>query len=200
MFQYDGSEYIQLNPNTSNSSYNSNQLGGIESSQYAIKEYVNANLPFYLKYIDNFTSVNKLSQESTYQDILKAKGLIVEYKMNLITDSSSRYSWGVYLNIGPSLTLSNSFATVLNGYKNASESKAIERSMFLPKTRLFYGYESTTQNYIYAQYVDYTKYGMSEIPVLTADSSNTYLYNKFFLTTTNVSSITIDYCKLWWLV
>lgn len=41
MFQYNGSEYNQLNPSLSNLSNNSNQLGGVDSSQYATKEYVN---------------------------------------------------------------------------------------------------------------------------------------------------------------
>ena len=40
MFQYNGLEYNQLNPNLSNLSNNSNQLGGVDSSQYATKEYV----------------------------------------------------------------------------------------------------------------------------------------------------------------
>ena len=40
MFQYNGLEYNQLNPSLSNLSNNSNQLGGVDSSQYATKEYV----------------------------------------------------------------------------------------------------------------------------------------------------------------
>lgn len=73
--------------------------------------------------------------------------------------------------------------------------------MFFPKIYLTYGSDRTTQDEIYAQYVDYVpNYGMRAVPVLKKDDSNTYLYNKFFLTTTNVSSITIDYCKLWWLM
>lgn len=73
--------------------------------------------------------------------------------------------------------------------------------MFFPKIYLTYGSDNTTQDEIYAQYVDYnTRYGKSSVPVLRKDDSNTYLYNKFFLTTTNVSSITIDYCKLGWLM
>lgn len=37
MFQYDGSNYNQLNPNFANVSNNSFSLGGIESSQYFLK-------------------------------------------------------------------------------------------------------------------------------------------------------------------
>lgn len=43
MFQYDGSQYNQLIPNSSNTSINSTQLGGIESNLYATKEYVDRN-------------------------------------------------------------------------------------------------------------------------------------------------------------
>lgn len=43
MFQYDGSQYNQLIPNSSNTSINSTQLGGIESNLYATKEYADRN-------------------------------------------------------------------------------------------------------------------------------------------------------------
>lgn len=49
MFQYNGSEYNQLNPSLSNLSNNSNQLGGIDSSQYATKEYVSRILSSFSK-------------------------------------------------------------------------------------------------------------------------------------------------------
>ena len=43
MFQYDGSQYNQLTPNSSNTSINSTQLGGVDSTMYATKEYVDGN-------------------------------------------------------------------------------------------------------------------------------------------------------------
>lgn len=201
MFQYNGLEYNQLNPSLSNLSNNSNQLGGIESSQWATKEYVDTNLSFRLKYIDNLTAINQLSNESMFQDILKAKGIIIEYKINLTTENNSQYHWSVNLKIGSSLSTSDNFGQLIGGYKNEPSYKAIERSMFFPKIYLTYGSDNTTQDEIYAQYVDYnSKYGINSVPVLRKDDSNTYLYNKFFLTTINVSSITIDYCKLGWLM
>lgn len=136
-----------------------------------------------------------------FQDILKAKGIIIEYKINLTTKNNSSYQWQVDLNIGSSLSTSENFGMLIGGYTDKPSSKAIERSMFFPKIYLTYGSDNTTQDEIYAQYIDYNpRYGISNIPVLRKDDSNTYLYNKFFLTTTNVSSITIDYCKLGWLM
>lgn len=49
MFQYNGSEYNQLNPSLSNLSNNSNQLGGIDSSQYATKGYISGILSNFSK-------------------------------------------------------------------------------------------------------------------------------------------------------
>ena len=40
MFQYDGSSYNQLIPNSSNMATNSMQLGGVEGNLYATKQYV----------------------------------------------------------------------------------------------------------------------------------------------------------------
>lgn len=119
----------------------------------------------------------------------------------MTTENNSQYQWSVNLNIGSSLSTSNIFGKLLGGYKSSPSSKAIERSMFFPKIYLTYGSDNTTEDEIYAQYVDYNpRYGKSNVPVLRKDDSNTYLYNKFFLTTTNVSSIAIDYCKLGWLM
>lgn len=51
MFQYDGSQYNQLTPNSSNTSINSTQLGGVDSTMYATKEYVDGKDTKYLKTI-----------------------------------------------------------------------------------------------------------------------------------------------------
>ena len=45
IFQYDGSQYNQLIPNSSNTATNSTQLGGVESNLYATKEYVDTVAP-----------------------------------------------------------------------------------------------------------------------------------------------------------
>ena len=55
MFQYSGSEYNQLNPNLSNLSNNSNQLGGVDSSQYATKTYVDNKTGFKKEIIEDTT-------------------------------------------------------------------------------------------------------------------------------------------------
>lgn len=68
MFQYNGLEYNQLIPKFSNTTNNSNQLGGLQSNLYATKEYVEKiiNNPFlgYEKLI-SITGIDKYKPSKT---------------------------------------------------------------------------------------------------------------------------------------
>ena len=81
MFQYDGSQYNQLVPNHSNIATNSTQLGGVDSTLYATKEYVNEIDPL-------FTKHKKVATVSSYDNVyfssqIEAKKIIsIIYKIN----------------------------------------------------------------------------------------------------------------------
>ena len=94
--QYNGTEYNQLNPNISNLANNSNQLGGIDSSQYATKEYADGINPDFLRYkkIATFGNFNGVFNQTVNLgenkfDIRNLRSVLIKnININVITSSN----------------------------------------------------------------------------------------------------------------
>lgn len=99
--QYNGTEYNQLNPNISNLANNSNQLGGIDSSQYATKEYADGINPDFLRYkkiatFGNFNGVfnQTVNLSENKFDIRNLQSILIKNRnINVITSNNTNASF-----------------------------------------------------------------------------------------------------------
>lgn len=103
ILQYDGSQYNQLTPNLSNISNNSNQLGGVESSQYATKEYADKNSKKLIESIrlsGNISSTQLMAPLTTTIDLseMDALGVNIYFNQNF-TLQNNHYNQ-LYFQVG----------------------------------------------------------------------------------------------------
>ena len=175
MFQYNGSEYNQLNPNLSNLSNDSNQLGGVGSSQYATKEYVDGGLPF--KYSDwNTINIERnltVTNSSEYsENILFNGGTSFEKGHDLI-----QYVTDIEVTAKDGITYTQKILQVENGsntpitiYFSGSDTKVVTKTYkgnvilnsTFPKTNYYYLGNPTTGIYIGKIFVSYRYSGSTE--------------------------------------
>lgn len=130
MYQYSGSQYNQLNPNISNLANNSNQLGGIDSSQYATKEYADGINPDFLRYkkIATFGNFNGVFNQTVNLgenkfDIRNLHSVLIKnININILTSSNcytyfrfqigdvTSFSFSTLLTTKSSQVITNSYA------------------------------------------------------------------------------------------
>lgn len=127
IYQYSGSEYNQLNPNISNLANNSNQLGGIDSSQYATKEYADGINPDFLghKKIVTFANFNGIfdqmvSLNENKFDIRKLQSVIIKFNnINVILGNNAyvyvEFKIGdvISFSVSPLVSYSSSSSTMI---------------------------------------------------------------------------------------
>lgn len=148
------------------------------------------------KFIDNITSLNTLSAESTLQDILNAKGLICEYKIS----ATPEYSSNALISLKMSDNSNNTeYIATLSHFHSIQPATGpqttytIEGAVFLNKTSNTYGSSNTDENYIYVSFN-----GVS--PDSGIYEGEGYIKNKFLLSSLNLTSSVIHYCRLYWVM
>lgn len=160
----------------------------------ANKGYVDGKSAFNKKFIDNITSLNTLSAESTLQDILVAKGLICEYKISATPKYSSNASISLKIsddsnNTGHIVTLSNFYSI---SPSEPQTTYTIEGAVFLHKTSNSYGSSNSDMNYIYLSF--------DNSPNIAIYEGEGYTKNKFLLSSRGLTSSVIHYCRLYWVM
>lgn len=166
----------------------------VNNGDAATKGYVDGNSAFSKKFIDNITSLNTLSAESTLEDILVAKGLICEYKISATPTYSSTASITLKIsddsnNTAPIVTLSR-FRSIQP--TEPQTTYTIEGAVFLNKTSNSYGSSNSDVNYIYLSFDN-----SSNIAIYEGEG---YTKNKFLLSSLNLTSSVIHYCRLYWIM
>lgn len=168
----------------------------VNDGDVATKGYVDGKSAFNKKFIDNITSLDTLSAESTLQDILNAKGLICEYKISATPKYSSNASIALKLsdnsnNTGHIVTLSH-FHSV-QPTTGPQTTYTIEGAVFLNKTSNTYGSSNSDENYIYVSFDG----NSSAIGIYEGEE---YTKNKFLLSSLNLTNSVIHYCRLYWVM
>lgn len=155
MFQYDGSQYNQLIPNSSNTVMNSTQLGGVESNLYATKEYVDGNaghkelsesLNISGKY--SGTEIKKNLTKNIDLNNVDAIGIRVTYNNGLIINTQHNSSFNFSFNLkDASFTIFNFYefyGSFAFNYAQAGDSYFIPIFLY----PVFYSYlKSSSTNY-----------------------------------------------------
>ena len=114
IFQYDGSQYNQLIPNSSNIAVNSTQLGGIKSNLYATKEYVDKAAPStpYSSPYDGWTKIDTITlTQPGVKDFQNVPENInfVKFLIDSKSDSTLAY-WGINTNSETSIDIGSAQA------------------------------------------------------------------------------------------